>query len=79
MCFFLQEKCAQYWPSPSTVMQCIYGDITVDFISEEKRDGYTVITLNISNNKVRDSTQLFVFNVYRILLLNRAQGKWNFC
>ena len=41
-------------------MQYVYGDITVDFVSEEKRDGYTVITLNISHNKV-----CFIFFVTR--------------
>ncbi|XP_066910268.1 uncharacterized protein [Clytia hemisphaerica] len=44
-----REKCVQYWPSPGTTTQSVYGDITVTFESEEHRDGYTVISLNISH------------------------------
>lgn len=50
--FLHQEKCVQYWPSPGTTTQSVYGDITVTFESEEHRDGYTVITLNISHKVI---------------------------
>lgn len=47
---FLQEKCAQYWPSDGLVS---YGDITVELKKEEECESYTVRDLLVTNTRVR--------------------------
>lgn len=46
---FLQEKCAQYWPSDGLVS---YGDITVELKKEEECESYTVRDLLVTNTRV---------------------------
>lgn len=62
---FLQEKCAQYWPSDGLVS---YGDITVELKKEEECESYTVRDLLVTNTRVR-------WDVYWVeLLLWEKQG-----
>lgn len=50
---FLQEKCAQYWPSDGTV---VYGDISIEIKREEENESYTVRDLLVTNNRVREDS-----------------------
>lgn len=50
MSHFLQEKCAQYWPSDGTV---VYGDISIEIKKEEENESYTVRDLLVTNTRVR--------------------------
>ncbi|XP_015275215.1 PREDICTED: receptor-type tyrosine-protein phosphatase alpha-like [Gekko japonicus] len=54
---FIDEKCAQYWPSDGSVS---YGDITVELKKEEECESYTVRDLLVANtreNKIRQIRQ----------------------
>uniref|UniRef100_A0A8C8RRU1 Receptor-type tyrosine-protein phosphatase alpha n=1 Tax=Pelusios castaneus TaxID=367368 RepID=A0A8C8RRU1_9SAUR len=56
-----QEKCAQYWPSDSSVS---YGDITVELKKEEECESYTVRDLLVTNTRENKSRQIRQFHFH---------------
>ena len=53
---FLQESSYQYWPPIGQVI--VFGEYTVDLISEEPLTGFTVRKISVLDNKVS------FFNLY---------------
>ncbi|XP_072475888.1 receptor-type tyrosine-protein phosphatase alpha isoform X1 [Notamacropus eugenii] len=56
-----QEKCAQYWPSDSSVS---YGDITVELKKEEECESYTVRDLLVANTRENKTRQIRQFHFH---------------
>ena len=48
--FSLQESSYQYWPTVGQVI--VFGEYTVDLISEEPLTGFTVRKINVLEKKV---------------------------
>ena len=46
-----QESCCRYWP-PAVGEVAQFEEFTVDFISEDFQEGYTIRTLSLLNKKV---------------------------
>ena len=61
--FYLQEKCAEYWPSPNSKTQVQYDDITVTFDSKVDAGGYVITKLYISHGKVGFSVFFFILKL----------------
>ncbi|KAK2510764.1 Ptpra [Columba guinea] len=58
---FIDEKCAQYWPSDGSVS---YGDITVELKKEEECESYTVRDLLVTNTRENKSRQIRQFHFH---------------
>ncbi|XP_073199035.1 receptor-type tyrosine-protein phosphatase alpha isoform X3 [Lepidochelys kempii] len=58
---FIDEKCAQYWPSDGSVS---YGDITMELKKEEECESYTVRDLLVTNTRENKSRQIRQFHFH---------------